>query len=90
VAGATARDGRGEAFHLPPEPRRELPSWDELTLSHKPSSDPPAIQVFDRMIGRYVRRGFRWTIRTGWGTLVTALTTAATMWLTHHFLHWMR
>lgn len=74
----------------PPPIRKQLPSWDELSASHDMRSDPPAVVVFDRMIGRYVRRAFRWTIRTGWGTLVTALTTAATVWLSHHFLHWIR
>lgn len=84
---------RHEPHSFPPVYRSKKPSGpellDALTGSHSIDSEPPAARWLDRRIGRAVRIGFRWVIRTKAGTALVAALSAFLTWLSHHIFHWM-
>ena len=63
--------------------------FDEITGTHRPSSDPPFTRGFDRHVGRLVRLGARWVITTKGGTFLVAAVSGFLTWLSHHLTHWM-
>lgn len=82
----------------PPRPnplvRSRAPSFpevlDAILTEHSAASDPPGARKVQRYVGRFVLRGFRWTLRH-WKPLAVAHAVGAGLsWLSNHLWHWMK